>query len=875
MKLDALAKIKTLMKESGSASESSTHRSLHGYLSKLQEALEPLAPHEPVDAIASQFLRDHIKLFDHYPDDEATLQGLPQLLLEMGAHPYSTKFDKSTLSILLNENPGIQTKSESYFGKHYLIPYLQQSWSVQALCAGNEITFLATYHNDKEELMRQLTSGHTIFITELLMLSQGKETLLAHLLKIGSHSKTIKTNTDHYKTYINYLIKTPMSQEMLENAAACPDNHIRNTGPLTITHASGIFNDAVTLTELGKKLVRASLVKAANDNFSSLVFYAHLGAINPADLEVDLKYAVEKALENPLFPSQPIKERIQTLLDIGVDTHAAIPAFNVYLRASYDVWGVYGDYPSNVGVFNPLPVELIHHVFQCSLMDIESLNRLPEKTLVPLLFQALHYGEHASRVQLRQHYRQEIIRNPNISPLITTLYCAAVALHRFKFFGLGEAVFRKRMTTEITCSTDFIYTLFKHLGNAGYRYKSRFKAALSEAIAHLPTQYQNELARLINENKTTLGFEILRTQKHHDKKSQTKTFKAITEQLKTPAVVDVDSSDDEDEYTLPDKMEMPDEARSLEKLADVEEIKGNPLHHLYTLLLDGKLAAANTLLRQRPTLINQAEHWIQYKDPMNPRILLNATSMGGLLHKIWLEDETALSTEEKLKITELLFENGHSLFGALKIMQKNHEITLNYMDFAEKMNLPRLMEWLTENLHNGFIESQLHQDSKFLLESLKLFCSKINYEDESTAPLPLFAIAHYSQAGQKDKLTSAIFKKHLLSALTPEQTVGLSRLINLFKLNHYTNYFYSLQSWLSTAAQSLFKNDPELAGEFEKLKNARKLSAFSMILKQNIAQDRYAQTPYTLFKRTLRPKNIEQAQGFTGEKSMEAHYNAL
>lgn len=845
-KTEALALIAPVL--DGKIVVSSQERTATRYLLALSAELEALTDHDPVDTLVSQFLYRHFELFTQTPEDEKTLAGLPDTLLALGAHPFYIGEDKkSILSKLIEEN---KIKIDTYFIRNYFISFLQQNWHAQALIPHRrEISFFNPLK--KNELLESCKQNATIFTTEKLAMAEGRETVLSHLLKIGSNSYTVHPGTSHYKTYINYLKSRIITRDEFETALTRCREH---TTPLINNHFSPTNQEAIALdfSEVNiLNLVINAIFKEENIEVLQREMRAPL-LLSSCKTQLDraLTTSIEASLDKEREPSETTLKRIKTLLDDGANPYATIHIFQ-----------------SERGYRSSLPHHLFHAVFQYSLYDIDAVHHhlmQPGSTaLFNILIAALHYwkSKNESGKSLKQHYAHAIKSNQTISPLITFAYCASQAYTATRFFGLGLRIFKERLLTPITADVSFIYTV---IASRHISFKEQFKNKLIEAITYLPIEDQRVFLENEQALKTSLAITIIRTRSRHPEQTDTKSYKTLIEKLNHPLFAEVDSSDSDDDY---DQTNVPFEETHPVEQVNIDAFRACPLKvlHVYQALLEDKLDYVAFLVKKQYFNINSSASWINYPLSDYPTISVNARSDGTLLHKLWLEDEKVLSTERKIKLTEFLIKQRFAIFTEIEFHDRCRH---HFFSFAAYLKLPALTHCLIHLFKNGCVELHLPTlkeiTASHMIPTLLSMLSFIKKPDQPSHPLPVIFSTCFIYTTQ-NPITHAIFKKHFLTPLTPEHQ---AKLRTLLKETHYR--VTELKRALANIANEIIATDPAFKNTLFELKQRKTPCAFFTALKAKKYEKAYEPSHYTLFKRQTWPKAES-----VGPPSLVDHHNTL
>lgn len=826
-------------------------RHLADYLEQLTAALEPLADHESVSETVSRLLHRWTDLFIHQEGDEENLKGLPELLLQLGAHLFYTDIsDHSTVTLLpplstpVGHNEGEPldvVNSSSYFFNAFMVPYLEKQAHAKALMhiAGAKSAydiynwFFTAKSIKKSALLTQMENNLNTgwLVGEKLSLEQGQETFLSHILKIGNSKRTIHANTKSYKTYLKLLSRYTITEDKLNQFFSLADFNM-NTVTLPTKQAVLSDNEKHTLKMFTRGLIN-------HGQWSWLRCMLDLGA--PIEsIANELRNSTSNAVATP--EKQYYMSLIQKIKSLTDLSHDPVIAQNIkepakkYAIRSLRVNGYFGASHSS-----PYYDDLFQALFQCSLRDIDSLKRLSTTEMILSLFFALaNEATHPSRKALRIYYREQLETKLTLPPIIIAIYCASQIRSQKRFFGLTQATFERLLLSESTTPFDFIHLLFVTLSEEDRHYHqepiNQLKDRLIDAIQALSPATQSKLMTMIDENRDCLALALLKTRKRTDATKNTTHYSSLLAKLKQLSASDYrdyDSSDDEAEWQAEPLAINPAQATIVDEYL-TESNHAVKAAWLYSLLLDNRLETAQMLIQAAKINLNRDNiNWIQ----LNVHGVNINCEPGNIATKVWTD--TTLDEARKIELTTFLVENGfdvHYLFCTIAVLKK--------------LDLPSeaLEKHITSLCNAGIVESNFYKtpstfnDYSFSIASLDL---------NTDQPRPITLLLCQRRSSSYYYLqNSQVILVHFMQAISPEQIRGV---------NHYLNRAHrDTVEWIQEKITTLINDSEEAIERFKTLKANKTPCALFPVLKHGRATP-YAPSLYTLFKQKVLPKPVPSA----------------
>jgi hypothetical protein len=870
-KLEAMVKIQALNMQL--PPEVPGERHLAHYLEQIIVALEPLADHAPVDEIASQLLFKWTDLFTYEKNDDKNLQGLPELMLAMGAHLFHTetqtvKSKPITISTITKlpkwpstENdddkaegtPLTEIGKNPYFFRMFLVPYLNQHENARVfkLLAETEnpeaiyTEYLTGNKRDKEKLVQNfkkaIDENNPHLISERLAFTSGRQTLLSHVLQIGGSSNTIK-HTSHFDTYCrlneHYKITEKNLAQLMSN-----ETRLANTPGLAQPTV-----DRRALTDSEHHLLSQCMAKHLKEkNWGQIEYLINIGAPTTA-----LTHQLKNTTEEVLFRAKESERReaietIKKMIALGADAFTTMHlVVSKLTQQSTDCLS-----------------DVIQALFSINPYELNHLSNTEDKIKNPLLIALLlSNATHPSRKNLRVFYRQQIETVTQTKPLLATLYCAAQTKTHRRFFGLTQATFEGVFLTETNEPLSFIPPLFEAM-NSFFRYISvtDFKNTLVKAILALSPDAKLKLRTMIDDKKTCLAVVLLKTRQHKGTQKNTAHFNELMEKL-TPTSSDYlnyDSSDDEAEKAEACFEPTDNQEEAIRIFKNLTPALQKPVE-FYLHLLNKRFDLASAIVRSGHFDVNETVNWIQQNIS---GVSLNYAA-GNIALKLWSDTRPPITTtlEEKITLTQFLIEHGLSIFSLLDAL-KGLEVTGT--DDSQK----QLKRFIEEAHQNGTLDAYFHKIPASHLTSVFS-----NYQQQAELrtlpqcndPSPITSLILYQLPNKWSlpEISADALKKHFMQALSEAQKLGLTHLLKALAGKRD-----SALPLIQKKIASCISSSSELITEFKKLKENKTTCALFMILKYQpthyiplFHEDRiknispYSASHYTLFKQTHFPKPV-------------------
>lgn len=868
IKYDAMALIhKTNLTLESMPPKVKNTRHLVDYLEQITHVLYPLQDHEPVSEVVSQLLHGWTDLFIHQETDEEHLRGLPELLLQLGAHLfYTDKHRRSTITLLPPLNQGLDDPdhtgdqalqvmhSSCYFFNAFFIPYFQKHFHAEVFCkiSGEENPYIiyqryfAAKSMDKSSLIKNMNflMDTPWLIGEKLALESGNETFLSHILKIGSSSKTINPKANSYKSYINQLTDYAITESKLNQLFTLTNSTHIETGAINTPQAVLTKDDIHALrTFVHQQIEQTESMPTLRFIFNfrepSIAANCLLGLISKAVHEAH--NSLDSQSTNPI-------QQITKL------TSGECPPENIINLCAINLanYFLYG------GTNQPYSDELFQAVFQCSLKDTESLHRLSPFNIACLLTTViLDPATHPTRTAVRRYYYHQLENNHNLAPIFTAIYCFSKTKSRYRFFGLKQATFERLLLSTTTSPINFIHDLFTAMIDLRLEQRiKKFKKNLVNAILALSPDAKSRLRKMINKNETCLALELLKTRQHTDETTHTLHYTTLISALFPPRASDYrdyDSSDDEADDPLDDDTTINQEKSLALDASNIFPRNSKAFAaYLYNLLLNKQYAEAQTSIRIKQFDVNQSFNWIQE----NIQGVAFNNGSGSILLKFWLSLNDDQSSE-KIFLTQFLIENGLSIFTLLKTLKILQEM---------KRDASNLEQFIYGAWKTGVLEQYFHKIPLAHLQHC-LYHDPINLPLSplfSSGPRPITALLQIKQYMDQPNVIKAI-AQDFLQPITPEQQRGLSHALHgLLFLDSLTAKLIEIVSQSEECIKHLIKT------------KAQKQICALMVMSKHGRSNPYAPTAYTLFKRKHLPKPVPEellvAEMRRQTNTMREHY---